>query len=172
MSEFEEVPFKGEPDAMPKLERVDAGINVQLHITNRSTFLELLDAPEMSKITPRVLVDRLFVPRGGHSGGVEALQCHFEPVDDDTLSVTLYAQIADQAALRRDAMQAYVECWQDDDWTPENPSKALYELYLASNDLPSPADVGYEIGNFNYILTFWDLAALKAAEREADQPAI
>jgi hypothetical protein len=62
--------------------------------------------------------------------------------------LTVTARILDEDLFVATAKDAYYENWGDPNWEPESLEEALYETVLASNASPSPADIGYGLGEW------------------------
>jgi len=79
--------------------------------------------------------------------GYEILQKHAEQIFDKHM-MHILVRVFDEKAVIAEAKSCYENCWKDDAWEPESVERALYEILVASNDNPSPNDIGVELIEF------------------------
>jgi hypothetical protein len=105
-------------------------------------------------ITPERLRETLLIPFDDGDIGVTLTDVHIvdggtyegQRVDDMPIQVWFVTADVTDANLLTDKLVAhYADKWNDDSWTPENTTEAIFEAFLASNDTASPVDYGYEI---------------------------
>lgn len=79
--------------------------------------------------------------------GYEIIRKHAEQIFDKHM-MHIGCRVFDEKAIIAEAKRCYENCWKDDVWEPKSVEEALYEILVASNDNPSPSDIGVELVEF------------------------
>ena len=126
----------------------DLRYTCKLHIIDPKLFNDIMEIPTIADFKSKSALKHLLVMNtwptevGINSFNVDNIEID---IDENIIEMNVIADVEDHRALVAAAREAYKGMWQNSDWYPESAAEALWELTLASNDNPSPCDMGFEI---------------------------
>lgn len=120
-------------------------IRCQLNIVDTEEFLSLLEAKSIDEIDATHLVRLAALHDLPTKLGLNGIGFGDIDVNGSEFNFEITVSVADWKLFVTEARGQYEGCWGDQDWYPESPEEALFELALASNANDSPDMHGFEI---------------------------
>ena len=119
--------------------------NVEIRMTGLEEFVEHFGVPP-DEITRDMLAEQVFLPM---TPGMEDLGASLRDLsfllEGSDLTVRLEAEIFDPRLFSMKIAEAGRDSGHDADWTPPTAADAIFEGWFGSNEVGSPADMGFEI---------------------------
>ncbi|MFX4300019.1 hypothetical protein [Pseudosulfitobacter pseudonitzschiae] len=120
-------------------------IRCQLNIVDEGEFLSLLEAKSIDEIDATHLAGLAALHDLPTRLGLNGIGFGGIDVNGPEFSFEITVNVADWKLFVTETRGQYEGCWGDQDWYPESPEEALFELALASNANDSPDMHGFEI---------------------------
>lgn len=125
------------------------GVGASIRVTDEDVFAAFLGKAPGERIGVLDMAPMIALSGSPQEAGLEKLAVTSLSVRGDMMRFEVQARISSMKAMVEASRAAYQDSWFERDWLPNSPQLALLELCLASNDNPSPADLGFEFIEFH-----------------------
>jgi hypothetical protein len=129
-------------DAADTLLGKEFGFPVKIRITNPELFADSMQVDEVSDVTDQILLEHMLADPSYKTDQIfERLEVSDVLIDGADMSFKVSGAVKNKKLLSNSAIEFF---WGDDTWLPSGMNEAVSELLLASNDNPSPDEMGFE----------------------------